>query len=116
MKHLLPIAVASVLLGACGPDLPEVDCTAPVPTYAEVTIFTNGKCNLCHASTVTGANRMNAPSDVNYDTYAAAQARAEDAVAEVFAGEMPPAGFEAIAPTEAEKQVLYRWGLCGAPP
>jgi uncharacterized membrane protein len=122
MNHLThAAAVVAALVGAmlagCGSDLPEVDCNAgAIPTYGEVDIFSNGKCNLCHSTTVTGAGRNNAPSDVNVNTYEAAVAHATQSVEQVYTGAMPPAGFEAIAPTAPEKQELYLWGLCGTPP
>ena len=95
-------------------DLPEVDCDAgPVPTYTEIKTPVFGKCTVCHSSTLTGPQRVDAPADVNFDTYAAAKAEAEEAAEEVNEGEMPPTGFP--APSAAEQQLLYKWALCGTP-
>lgn len=113
------------VLGACGGDgeggdkpLPMVDCSSgeAVPTYSQLQpVFV--KCTVCHSSTKTDAtSRQQAPAGVDFDTYAAAAAHAEDAAAEVFAGTMPPAALQAsLGLDETQKASLYRWALCGAP-
>ena len=108
MKYVLLFLIA---LAGCGGELPEVDCNAgAVPKFSEVAAFNT--CNVCHSSQLSGAARNDAPSDVNYDTYAAAMADAEAAVEEVAEGKMPPEGYSI---SEEQKQALYRWGLCGTP-
>jgi uncharacterized membrane protein len=90
--------------------LPDnVDCNGTPPTFAEVTAFT--KCTTCHSSAKTGAQRVNAPADVNFDTEAAANGKAEEAASEVNKGDMPPRG-SGITLTDTEKQQLYAWALC----
>jgi len=112
LTQLLPLLLAPVLLVGCEEELPEIDCnTVTVPTYSEVTIWP--KCTSCHASTLTGDARNDAPEDVNFDTYEAAKEHAEKAVEEVFEGKMPEPDPSII--TEEEKQSLYAWGLCGTP-
>lgn len=111
---LRTLALAGALVAgvaACGEDLPSVDCATPaVPTYAMVNAFAVS-CNTCHASTLSGAARFGAPPGINYDTYEAAKAHAESGVKEVFGGSMPPTG----ALPAGDKEVFYRWGLCGTP-
>jgi len=109
-------AMASVWTGCKSSDdedvaLPEVDCAVSVPTYAEVTIF--DKCNVCHSSTKTGAARVMAPPDINFDTFAGADAQSMKAVTELLEGAMPPKD-SGIIVTDVEKETLYRWALCGA--
>ena len=90
-------------------ELPDVDCSGTLPTYAQVTAFT--KCSVCHSSAFMGAARQEAPADVNFDTEAGALAHAMKAAEEVNEGAMPPAG-SGVTLTEMEKQDLYRWTLC----
>lgn len=94
---------------ACGDKLPDVDCSGDVPKYADVAALT--KCSTCHSSQVSSAARKGAPASINFDTEAAANAKAEDAASEVNGGDMPPAG-SGISLSEAEKQALYKWALC----
>jgi uncharacterized membrane protein len=94
-------------------DAPEVDCsTGTTPKFSEMTAVW-GKCTTCHASTLTGTSRVNAPVGVDFDNYAAAKTHAQTAMHEVYEGEMPPAGLPALS-TEEEDQ-LFRWASCGAP-
>lgn len=117
----ITLVVCLLLTAACGDDdddeeeLPEVDCDAgTIPTYAEIKTTSFAKCTTCHASTLQGSTaRMEAPVDVNFDTYGAAKTHAEHAAEEVNGGAMPPQGQP--QPTEQEKQDLYRWALCGTP-
>ncbi|HKU44852.1 MAG TPA: hypothetical protein VJR89_42125 [Polyangiales bacterium] len=106
------VVVAIGLLGACGGDeeeLPDVECNGTVPAYEDVAAF--DKCSTCHSSEKTGAQRNQAPADINFNTESASRAHAEDAAHEVFEGEMPPAG-SGITLTSAEKDALYKWALC----
>jgi cytochrome c5 len=75
-------------------------------------------CNRCHAESVTGAARMMAPSDHNFDT------QAEIALLgphiDEYAGSgpestnthMPPSG---KMPTKEEREKLSEWLACEAP-
>lgn len=112
------LATGAAFAASCSSDeegsLPTVDCaTATVPTFANVTIFST-VCTGCHSSTKTGTERKNAPVGLDFDTYTAAQPHAQKAVSEVYDGSMPPNGANANL-TEAQKQELYAWGLCGTP-
>ena len=104
-----------LFLWACQPDgppevPPTVDCDEVQPEeYEDLTIWTS--CTECHASDLTGAYRQGAPEGVDFDTYEASAALAEDAAIEVYIGNMPFTG----TVTEAEKQALYAWAMCGTP-
>lgn len=101
-----------LLLSACGEDLPAVDCNQTIPKYSEMNnVF--AKCTACHATTKEGAARAGAPSDVNYDTYAAAKAAATDGAAEINERAMPPPDGSGMP--EAERQQFFLWAQCGTP-
>ena len=95
-----------------GEDLPEVDCNGDVPTFGEVTAFSQ-VCANCHSTTKTGDARNGAPADINWDDYDSAKANAMHGVEEVSEGEMPPDGAGEL--TEAQKDDLYTWALCDTP-
>lgn len=118
---LFALALAPLAAAACGGgeesddagDGPEIDCaTVTVPKFSEMSAVW-GKCTTCHASTLTGASRVNAPVGVDFDTYAAAKTNAATAMHEVYEGAMPPAGLPALS--EDEEDQLYRWASCGTP-
>lgn len=96
-----------------GEDLPEVDCAGAIPTFDQVTAFSE-VCTNCHSTTLTGDARNDAPEDINWDDYASAKAHAEKGAEEVFEGEMPPEGSNETL-TTAQKDDLYLWALCGTP-
>ncbi len=60
-----------------------------------------------------GASRNNAPTRIDFDTYAAATAAATDGMNEIIQARMPPpsSGFTL---TSAEK-AFYTWASCGTP-
>lgn len=97
------------IVAACGNELPDVQCTGDIPAFDDVAALK--KCATCHSSKLSGKARRDAPSDVNFDTKSAAEAKAEDAAEEVNGGDMPPSG-SGITLTESEKQDLYKWALC----
>lgn len=119
MKTWIMLALSSAICFAAGcksdsEDLPEVDCNSgTVPKYAEVKSGALAKCTNCHSSEVSGVARVDAPANVNFDTFAAAKAEAKQAVIEVNEGAMPPKGF--AEPSADEKSALYKWALCGTP-
>lgn len=115
MRGALVLVIATVA-AACGGDddgasLPTVDCTPPVPTFAQVRAF-RSSCSNCHSIQLTGNSRMGAPVGMDYDLYASAAAVGEPTARTVFEGSMPPSG----GLFSADKEVLYRWTLCGSPP
>ena len=103
------VVMVSILLAACGSDLPDVDCSGTIPAFDDVKAL--DKCATCHSSKLTGSARRDAPGDVNFDTEAAARSKAEDAAEEVNGGDMPPEG-SGITLTAEEKDALYKWALC----
>src|SRR3954452_7358312 len=103
--------VGALLVVGCGNDLPDVDCSmGTTPAYDEVAALK--KCSVCHSSQLKGSARRDAPTDVNFDTEAAARKKDEDAASEVNGGDMPPSG-SGITLTADEKKDLYKWALCG---
>jgi uncharacterized membrane protein len=119
MRHRLGLVTLALVAATRCAGAPEeetaaisVDCSAvTVPKYSELTIWP--LCISCHSSTLTGSARKNAPANINFDTYAAAQAQAARAAAEVKAGTMPERG--SSQPTDDEKAALYAWAACGTP-
>jgi uncharacterized membrane protein len=110
------VAAATTLALACGSssDGGNTDCAAPVPTYAQLKTGALTKCTNCHSSMLTtAAQRTAAPTNVNYDTYAAAKDQAEDGAHQVKIGQMPFAGSPAL--TEQEKADFLKWAACGTP-
>jgi uncharacterized membrane protein len=88
-------------------------------TYANFgQAFFANYCQRCHASTVTGAARMGAPSDHTFDMVQDIQLLAEhiDELAaagpNAFNTAMPPDGAK---PTDGERNRLGEWLACGAP-
>ena len=93
--------------------------TTQTLTYANFgQAFFASYCQRCHASAVTGAARMGAPSDHTFDMVQDIQLLAEHIDELAAAGpdavntEMPPDGAK---PTEAERRQLGEWLACGAP-
>lgn len=109
--HLLFVSLVLVAPIACtGSSSTQVDCkTASVPKFADMKAW--DKCTSCHATTLTGASRAGAPSDINYDNYDDAVADADRAQSEVEAGAMPPGG----GLTSAERDQIVVWASCDTP-
>jgi uncharacterized membrane protein len=92
---------------------PSADCEdRDIPAFVDVQAFE--RCLGCHATALTGDARNEAPPGVNFDDYDSAAAMAERAAQYVFLDIMPPPA-AGIRMSEAEKQQLYRWALCGTP-
>lgn len=93
--------------------------TTQTLTYANFgQAFFDNYCQRCHASTVMGAARMNAPADHVFDEVADIRVLTAHIDELAAAGPaavntaMPPNG---AAPTEAERRQLGEWLACGAP-
>lgn len=123
MRWLACLFLASAL-AACGgedddndgdnnDDLPQVDCSGDIPAFDEVTAFSE-VCTNCHSTGLSGTERNGAPANINWDDYDSAQVHAEDGAEEVFDNDMPPPG-SGHTLTNAQKEQLYRWALCGTP-
>jgi uncharacterized membrane protein len=109
------VFVSASVVAGCGGNsaqmMSSTDCGANAPKYADVTIFQ--KCTMCHSSKLSGSARRSAPMEINFDTYAAAEKNASQAVGDVKAGNMPPRG-SGVTVTDAEKTQLELWEMCGA--
>jgi len=116
MLHSLVVACALGAGVACGSDDPatmsDTDCSSP-PRYGDVAAFK--KCTMCHASSLQDAARHQAPPQINFDTYTAADSVASEAMQQVSEGRMPPPA-SGIKLTDSEKQQLYEWVQCGSMP
>jgi len=98
--------------GGGGNDGPNIDCTtATVPKFAAMTAW--AKCTTCHSSTLASDARRGAPAGINYDNYADARTHAQQAMDQVYAGEMPLPGNPEL--TEEEKTQIYTWASCETP-
>jgi cytochrome c5 len=81
--------------------------------------FMTKYCNSCHAESVKGAARMEAPADHNFDTRAEIELLAKHI--DEYAGSgpdntnthMPPAG--SPAPSKDDRAKLSEWIACGVP-
>jgi uncharacterized membrane protein len=112
--------VGVLWLSACGSGtadtpLPGDACASdggPAPVYSQVDAFK--ACVNCHSSALSGSARHDAPAEINFDTYEAAKAHAEDAAQLVQNNAMPPANSK-LTLTQTEKDDLYRWVQCGTP-
>ena len=80
--------------------------------------FFDTYCQTCHASTVTGADRKDAPTDHTFDTVQMIRQMRAHIDRNAAAGpaavntKMPP---EDPKPTEAQRRQLGEWLACGAP-
>jgi mono/diheme cytochrome c family protein len=108
---------------ACGDDAgtieggpPEVECPSDsedVPTFDQVDAISQ-VCTDCHDSSLSGAQRRNAPSSLNFDDYDVAHVYAERMATEVYWGNMPPSGSDLTLTAEQIDELLL-WAMCGAP-
>lgn len=115
--------VACVSTSGCGDDSgtieggpPEVECpsdSADVPAFAEVDAITE-VCTECHDSSLSGAERRNAPAHLDFDDYDVAHTYAERMATEVYWGNMPPSGSDLMLTSEQIDE-LFMWAMCGAP-
>lgn len=101
---------------ACGGDGKEPVC----PTEGTSLTYNNfGRaflttyCSSCHAATVTGAARQNAPSGDVFDTLAQVKAKSDEVVHEVTVEKSMPYGSASKKPTDAERVQLGEWLVCG---
>ncbi|MGC4065950.1 MAG: hypothetical protein QM784_15130 [Polyangiaceae bacterium] len=91
--------------------LDSVDCsTGEIPTFSSLDF---SKCTGCHSSTLSGAARDGAPSDINFDVYASAKTHATHAVGELDEGAMPPSSLP--KPSQAVVDAIVKWAACGTP-
>jgi uncharacterized membrane protein len=70
-----------------------------------------GKCNNCHSSAIQGAQRQDAPEDLNFDDLATVRDEAESMYGQTESGSMPPGG--TVTGTDLENMRI--WLACDAP-
>jgi uncharacterized membrane protein len=88
-----------------------IDCSTDTTTYTDVSAF--DKCVMCHSSELTGAKRMSAPPEINFDTIEGATAtKSLKAPDEIEEGAMPPKD-SGVTITKAQGQQLIAWYKCG---
>lgn len=114
--------LACVCACACGngsdtvaDEPPEIDCPSDseVPRFDEVEAFPE-VCTHCHSSSLSGSQRHNAPSKINFDDYDSAKPYAKKAATEVYWGNMPPSG-SGFTLTMDQIDALLEWSMCGTP-
>jgi hypothetical protein len=117
LSALVFALLPAVGLAACGSDdgfgegIPDVDCSQPVPTFAEVLAFPR-TCNSCHTVLIADDDpRRDAPAGMNYDLYGPAVEHAEGAAITVNEGTMPLSG----GLSARDRNDLFLWALCGTP-
>lgn len=128
VKTCLMAGLVALCAPGCNGDEPEGDEGTPTesvcPTTQTLTYANFGQaffdtyCQRCHGSTVTGAARMDAPTDHTFDRVEDIRLIAEHI--DGLAGAGPAAVNTAMppnnpAPTEAERRQLGEWLACGAP-
>ena len=130
MKNLvrsLVVVVALLAWAACddhghgegGAPTGAVCPTTQTLTYANFgQAFMQSYCVRCHGSGVTGAARMGAPADHNFDTVEPIRTFAHHI--DEFAGAGPDAVNTVMPdsdprPSETERRNLAEWLACGAP-
>lgn len=88
------------------------DCSrAPALSYENFgKPFVTRYCTSCHSGALSGADRSDAPVDINLDTYDAVAAQAGRIQAAVLGDQptMPPGG----GPTATEMALLGEWLTC----
>jgi uncharacterized membrane protein len=115
------IALAFVLFAACGGSPTDATCpTSDAPSYGSFgSAFFSTYCVSCHSSSVSGAARHDAPSDMNFDTEADIISHLSDIDEEAAAGphatntDMPELDSDVPSPpTLAERQQLGQFLAC----
>lgn len=111
-------ALLCVVVSACGEKIDAVQegtCSASVGAVtdqADLKQVFDTHCTSCHASTLAGAARNNAPSTIDFDPFALAAANAESASGAIQNDLMPPASAKVPA---AAKAALVCWIEQGKP-
>lgn len=116
-RRCLLFVILAVIPGGCGrgdefgEGVPDVDCSQPVPVFADVLAFPK-TCNSCHTVQIADDDpRRDAPEGMNYDVYTTAVQYAEDGAITVNEGTMPLSGGLSVR----DRDDLFLWSLCGTP-
>jgi uncharacterized membrane protein len=118
------LLLAAVSLGCHGHEHEGEPTGATCPQGSTLTYASFGQtfmqtyCLRCHSASVTGAARMNAPADHNFDNQGQIQGLADHI--DEHAGSGPDATNTAMPPGDprpsmAERSQLSEWLACGAP-
>jgi uncharacterized membrane protein len=95
-------------------------CVATLTYTTDIAPLMTKYCTSCHAKSVTGAARMMAPADHNFETEAGILAEATHVDQEAGSGPnatntaMPPPTSKGPVPTTAERATLASWLACQA--
>ena len=97
LSAVFPLLATALLCLACEDKTDPIgdpsDGLPDAVTYTQhVKPLLDAHCIQCHATSRQGADRNGAPTGVNCDTYAVAQASADRGNARIQAGTMPPSG------------------------
>ena len=108
---MIPLFVLAVGCGSdtsegnCGASVPE-SCPSSAPSYAtDVAPLLQKYCVSCHSATGSEPGHL-------LDTQSGVAAAAEHVKSEVAGCSMPPSG--STAPTDAERETILAWLVCGA--
>lgn len=106
-----------------GPDLGKATgatCVSSLTYATDVAPLMTKYCTTCHAKSVTGTARRDAPADHNFETEAAVIEAAEHIDSNAGSGPsstntlMPPPAAKLPAPTAAERAIISNWLACQA--
>ena len=95
-------------------------CVSTLTYTADIAPLMTKYCTACHAKSVTGAARMSAPIDHNFDTEAGILAEAHHVDLAAGSGPnatntaMPPPAAQLPVPTTPERATLSSWLACQA--
>ena len=95
-------------------------CVSTLTYSADIAPLMTKYCTTCHAKSVTGPARMNAPADHNFETEAGILAEAHHVDLAAGSGPnatntaMPPPTANLAVPTTAERATLSSWLACQA--
>ena len=110
MRMLAPLvlilttaAMTACSPGAC-PDGADV-------AWADVEVLFTEHCTSCHTSALSGADRQDAPTDIDFDAYETARQDPTGTWTQVHLGAMPPAG----ALSADDKETIRVWYACETP-
>ena len=93
-------------------------CVSTLTYTADIAPLMSKYCTACHDSSKTGAARMNAPPDHNFNTEAGILAEAKHVDQAAGSGPnatntaMPPPAAKLALPTTAERAIISNWLAC----
>ena len=103
------LGIAAAIASCGGEDLGECPPDSEAQ-QAEGRSVVTVQCQRCHSSQLSGAQRQEAPEDLNFDDLSVVREEAESMYGEAKEGEMPPEGALSTESIEA----MRVWLACGA--